>query len=190
MTVTPVSLLERLRQPHDPQAWNRFIELYTPLIWTWARQVGLQETDAADLVQDVFTLLLQKMPQFVYDRQGSFRAWLKTVTLNQWRASYRRARSRHEGAGAADATAPELVATNDLEVFWEAEYQRHVVSQALRVMQSDFAPKTWQACWEMVVDGQPAAQVAHKLGISVGTVYAAKCRVLARLRQELAGLMD
>jgi RNA polymerase sigma-70 factor (ECF subfamily) len=190
MTGTPVSLLERLRQPDDHAAWDRFVALYTPLIFAWARQVGLQESDAADLVQDVFTLLIQKMPHFVHDRQGSFRAWLKTVTLNHWRANCRRAANRMQGSGASTAPLPEPVATNELEAFWEAEYRQHLVGQALRIMKADFEPKTWQACWEMVVDDQPAALVAQKLGISVGTVYAAKCRVLARLRQELSGLVD
>jgi RNA polymerase sigma-70 factor (ECF subfamily) len=186
MTATPVSLLERLRRPNEPEAWGRFVALYTPLIFTWARRVGLQESDAADLVQDVFALLVQKMPHFVHDRQGSFRAWLKTVTLNQWRANCRRAATRREGPGPL----PDVAAPDELEAFWEAEYRQHVAAQALRVMRTDFEPQTWQACWEVVVDGQPAAQVARRLGVSVGTVYAAKCRVLARLREELAGLVD
>jgi RNA polymerase sigma-70 factor (ECF subfamily) len=185
MTKTPVSLLERLRQPNEQEAWSRFVELYTPVIYTWARQVGLQESDAADLVQDVFTMLLQKLPDFTYDHHGSFRAWLKTITLNKWRENRRRPLARREGGGPP----PELAA-QEAEAFWEAEYRQHVVSQALRVMQVDFEPNTWQACWEMVVNDQPAARVAEKLGVSVGTVYAAKCRVLARLRQELAGLVD
>ena len=88
-----------------------------------------------------------------------------------------------------DPTLNQLV-TQEVEAFWEVEYRQHLVGQALRIMRTDFDPKTWQACWETVVDEQPAAKVAQKLGISVGTVYAAKCRVLARLRQELAGLMD
>src|SRR5690349_13376275 len=50
---TPVSLLERLREPAQEQAWARFVELYTPLLFHWARHIGLQEADAADLVQDV-----------------------------------------------------------------------------------------------------------------------------------------
>jgi RNA polymerase sigma-70 factor (ECF subfamily) len=186
MTPTPVSLLERLRQPNEHEAWGRFVALYTPLVYTWARRVGLQESDAADLVQDVFAMLLEKMPHFVYDRQGSFRAWLKTVTLNQWRAGRRRAATRREEPGPA----PEVAVADGLEAFWETEYQQHLVGQALRVMRSDFQPQTWQACWELVVDGQPAARVAQRLGLSVGTVYAARCRVLARLRQELAGLVD
>ena len=97
----------------------------------------------------------------------------------------RRVSARREAIGP-----PPEVATDESEAFWETEYRQHVVSQALRVMQADFEPKTWQACWAMVVEGQSAVQVAQTLGLRVGTVYAAKCRVLARLRQELAGLVD
>src|SRR2546421_13117696 len=71
---TPASLLERLRQPAAPAAWNRFVELYTPVLYAWTRRLGLQPADAADLVQDVFTILVQKLPTFQYDKQKSFHA--------------------------------------------------------------------------------------------------------------------
>ena len=82
---TPASLLERLRQPDAPDAWERLVLLYSPLIYSWARQVGLQETEAADLVQDVFVTLIQTLPTFEYDRRKSFRRWLRTIALNKWR---------------------------------------------------------------------------------------------------------
>ncbi|MBY0526809.1 MAG: sigma-70 family RNA polymerase sigma factor [Gemmataceae bacterium] len=187
MTRTPVSLLDRLRQPVEQSqaAWSRFVDLYSPLLFSWGRQVGLADTDAVDLVQDVFAILVQKMPTFVYDRHGSFRAWLKTVTHNKWRENQRRAAAHRE----TDAPVPDLPAPNS-ESFWDGEYRQHVINQALRVMETDFEPKTWQACWQLVVEGRPAAEVAAELSLSVGTIYAAKCRVLARLRQELAGLLD
>src|SRR5438552_17277524 len=81
MYTTPVSLLERLHQPAADEAWQRFVKLYTPLLYHWACRVGLQGADAADLVQDVLTLLVQKLPEFKYDSQKSFRAWLRTVML-------------------------------------------------------------------------------------------------------------
>ena len=73
----------RLKSPDNGLAWSRFVELYTPLIYFWARKCGLQSPDAADLVQDVLTLLVDKLPEFQYDRSGSFRGWLRTVTLNK-----------------------------------------------------------------------------------------------------------
>src|SRR5438093_11617398 len=84
MNTTPVSLLERLHQPNEQQAWEQFVELYTPLLYHWARRTGAQPTDAADLVQELFLLLLRKLPEFTYDRQRSFRAWLRTVAHNHW----------------------------------------------------------------------------------------------------------
>lgn len=185
MTSTSVSLLERLRQPLDQAAWSRFVDLYSPVIYSWGRKAGLTDNDAADLVQDVLTILVQKMPSFVYDRQGCFRAWLKTVTLNKWQEGRRRKQVRRESS----EPVPDLPVAES-ETFWDGEYRQHVIGQALRVMQTDFAPSTWQACWQLVVEGVPAEQVAADLSVSVGTVYAHKCRVLARLRQELAGLLD
>jgi RNA polymerase sigma-70 factor (ECF subfamily) len=88
---TPASLLERLRQPAQEQAWARFVQLYTPLLFAWARRLGLRDADAADLVQDVLVLLVRKLPEYTYDRNRSFRAWLRTVTLNCWRNRGRRA---------------------------------------------------------------------------------------------------
>src|SRR5713101_367175 len=107
MTKTPSSLLERLRQPFEPEAWGRFVSLYTPLIYSWGRRVGLQEQDAADLVQEVFVTLLQVLPTFTYDRQQSFRRWLRTITLNKWRNTrkqWQQRMSRGQG-GAVDAVA-------------------------------------------------------------------------------------
>jgi RNA polymerase sigma factor (sigma-70 family) len=88
---TPVSLLARLRQPSAEQAWQRFVELYTPVLYACARSLDLCDADAADLVQDVFLLLVQKLPEFQYDPHKSFRAWLRTIMLNKWRDNLKRA---------------------------------------------------------------------------------------------------
>src|SRR5437588_12146897 len=103
MNTTSVSLLQRLRLPDSQAAWERFVDLYTPLIFLWAVRAGLPAQDAGDLVQDVFTTLLQKLPAFDFGRGESFRAWLKTITLNRWRDLRRRAALRtHAGAEALE----------------------------------------------------------------------------------------
>jgi RNA polymerase sigma-70 factor (ECF subfamily) len=183
---TPASLLERLRQPDSQQAWARFVELYTPLLYSWARRAGLQEPDAADLVQDVFTLLVRKLPEFRYDRDRSFRAWLRTVTLNKWREGRRRAAV----APAAGGVALDDVAAPADDSFEETEYRRHLVGRALELIRGDFQPATWKAWSEHGVAGRPAEAVARDLGLSVKAVYLAKARVLRRLRQELDGLLE
>lgn len=187
MDSTPLSLLKRLREPADQDAWTRFVRLYTPLLCYWARRAGLREPDAADLMQEVFTLLVDKLPAFRHDGTHSFRAWLRTVTLNKWRERGRRAALPVTGD---EATLAGLEVPDPLEAHWEADYRRHVVGQALRLMRAEFQPTTWRACWDHVVGDKSAAEVARDLWLTPGAVRAAKFRVLSRLRQELDGLLD
>lgn len=185
MYTTPPSLLERIRNPGEDQAWERFVALYTPFIFSLARKAGADREAASDLVQDVFLLLSQKMADFQYDAQRSFRAWLRTVVLNRLREIARR------------RTLPIVLVADhfdledaaNFESMEEAEYRRHLISRALEIMQREFAPTTWKACWEHLVSGRTAFDVGVELGISEGAVYVAKCRVLQRLREELKGLL-
>jgi RNA polymerase sigma-70 factor, ECF subfamily len=184
---TPATLLDRLRGAHNEAAWDWFVDLYTPLLFSWARRCGETEADAADLVQEVFVTLVQTLPTFEYDRTGNFRGWLRTLLTNKLRDRIRR-RVRLEKAleqRPVEVELPDIAA-----VFWEAEYQQELARQALRLMQTEFAPATWKACWDTVVEGRSADEVARELGISENAVYIAKCRVLRRLRQELTGLFE
>jgi RNA polymerase sigma-70 factor (ECF subfamily) len=187
MVTTPISLLDQMRRPDSRAAWEVFARLYTPLLFSWARRLGLQEQDAADLVQDVFALLVQKLPTFEYEPGKSFRAWLRTVTVNRWRDSRRHlAREREHG----EALLARQAAGGEEDVFAEREYRQRVVARALELMQTDFQPRTWKAFWEHGACGRPAAEVASELGLTVGAVYAARFRVMDRLRKELQGLLD
>ena len=189
MHTTPISLLVRLRSPLEQAAWAKFVELYTPLLFSCARRLGLQNQDAADLVQDVFTLLVRKLPEFDYRRDKSFRNWLWTVTLNKYRENCRAA--RFSPAFNSQASVANLIAGTDIpELLEEAEYRQYLVGRALQLMQADFQPLTWKACLEFVVSGKSVQEVAAELGITVKAVYMAKFRVLRRLRQELEGLLD
>jgi RNA polymerase sigma-70 factor (ECF subfamily) len=187
MNTTPVSLLVRLRQPDSGAAWQRLVELYTPLLFYWARRLGLQDADAADLVQEVFAQLLGQLGSFEPRPGKRFRGWLWTVTANKHRERARRRAARPETVSADldETPAPGGGDTTD-----DAEYQRYLVDRAMQLMQAEFEPATWRACWEFVVNGRPAAAVAAELGLSANAVYLAKSRVLRRLREELDGLLD
>jgi RNA polymerase sigma-70 factor (ECF subfamily) len=176
-----------LRGAHDEAAWSRFVDLYTPLLFSWARRCGESEPDAADLVQDVFVTLLQTLPSFGYDRTGSFRGWLRVLLLNKLRDRLRR-KARLDRV--LERRAVEVRLPDIAEVFWEAEYHKLLARLALRLMQSEFAAATWKACWETVVEGRATADVARELCITENAVYIARCRVLRRLRQELSGLVE
>jgi RNA polymerase sigma-70 factor (ECF subfamily) len=182
---TPAGLLERLRQPGSTDAWPRFVALYTPLLRCWARRLGVRNSDAEDLIQEVFTVVLQKLSTFRQHEEHTFRQWLRTVTRNKW-IDLRRCNKMPPQA--SESTLEEVPAR--AEDFWKVDYQRHLVKRALDLMRADFHATTWRACWEVVALHRPAAEVADELGITVGAVHAARSRVLARLREELDQLME
>jgi RNA polymerase sigma-70 factor, ECF subfamily len=186
LLTTSVSLLHRLRAGTDARDWERFVRLYAPLLFRWARRAGAQDADAADLVQDVLTVLFHKLPAFDYDGTRSFRAWLRTVLLNRWRDVCRR---RAAGPDRADDRALGAAPARDDDAE-EREDRQRLVARALELICGDFQPHVWRAFWEAFTSGRDAAAVAADLGVRVEVVYSAKCRVLRRLREELDGLID
>jgi len=176
-------LLERLRRCGSRADWERFVDLYSPLLGHWARRLSFRG-EAADLVQDVLILVMQKLPLYTGEGDRSFLGWMRAVMRNHWRDLARRAAAR---PCATDSAAVESVGhENDIDEFVETESRNLLVRRALQIMQSDFEPTTWRACWESVAADRPAADIAAELGISVDVVYAASYRVIRRLRAELA----
>lgn len=180
---TPLSLLKKLCQPAQrrdwQQAWMDFVELYTPVLLVWARRVAQNQTEADDVVQEVFTKLASNMS--AYDsKQGRFRNWLRVVTVNAWRELKRKD---------PRAASPLLVdaVPDSAEQFWEGEHRAYLARRALQLMQKDF-PDTWEACWEILVLAHPLVEVAKKHGKTESALRMAKCRILRRLKDELDGL--
>lgn len=186
MPTTPVSLLHRIQQSHAPADWVRFAKLYSPLILYWCSQFGLQEADAADLVQDVLTRVWRQIGSYHREEGKRFRGWLWTVTRNRWRE---RSRKRQIGVS-GDTEVEPSDPTDAVGQLVEDEYNAYLVNRALQLMRTEFEPTTWQACWEFTAEGKPAQQVAAGLGITPNAVYLAKARVLRRLREELKGLFE
>lgn len=181
---TPASLLDRLRTPGAASAWERFVELYTPLLFHWARRLGLQDSDAADLVQDVFLILWRTLPQFEYDAGRSFHAWLKTVFLNSYRSRPRQPLPLDVSAGRQEASA------RCDDALADAEETCYLVRQAFRLIEGEFSTLHQQAFRAYVLEERPPEDVARQLGLSLGTVYGIKSKILSRLQQELRHLLD
>lgn len=188
MDSTSVSLLQRLRKPNQGAAWQRFVDLYAPLIFHWSRSQGLTPTDASDLVQEVLSILVTKLPEFEYDPTQRFRGWLRTVTVNKVRDFQRRQTARPSVG--ADEALERIAVADGADLFEEAEYRSFLVKRAMELMQAEFQTQTWQACWKHVAEGHRAADVAEELGITANVVHIAKCRVMRRLREELDGLTE
>ncbi len=185
MHSTPPSLLERLRRPNPGPAWQTFVELYTPLLCEWTKRWGLQEADSADLVQDVVLLLYRKLPEFRYEANGSFRGWLRTVLLNKWREGLRRPNPVFGGEELECLAQPDDESERE-----ELQYRQQLLRVLLTKIQPEFSTSIWRAFQGYVLDGESVGAVAERCQLSVATVYAAKSKVLSRVRQELAGLLD
>jgi RNA polymerase sigma-70 factor (ECF subfamily) len=188
---TRVSLILRLRDPADAVAWHEFVDLYAPLVYKLACRKGLQDADARDLCQDVLLAVARAVHRWDPEpARGSFRGWLSRITRNLLvnfltRPAYPR------GSGASSLQ--ELLEAQPSEdpsatALFEAEYRRRVFRWAAEAIRGEFAPATWQAFWQTAVDGQAPREAASELGLSVGAVYIARSRILARLRQRVEQL--
>ena len=190
MNTTSESLLQRLGNTssiHRTDAWQTFSQLYTPLIFYWGRKIGLQSQDAADLVQDVMAIVFQKLPQFQYDSNKSFRGWLRKVTLNQYRQQCRR--RKLSTVEASESLLANCEGPGSAEQTWDQDYARSLFREAMQTLQGDFSKPVWDALQQMLILGQPVTDVASKNGISPTTLYSARDRLIKKLRVRLAGLL-
>lgn len=193
MSVTSATLLARLRDSHDQDAWNRLNDLYGPLIRSWAMRLGVRGSDADDLMQEVMTVVVRRFPEFVHpDRPGAFRGWLRAIAANCARDAWRAKRVAPKAPGGTDFgsyLARLEDPADDLSREWDREHDVYVTRRLLERIKVDFEAKTWELFQQFVLDGKPAEQVAAACGTSPNAVYIAKSRVLARLREEAGGLL-
>ena len=185
-TQTRPSLLVRVRDHDDSDAWRQFVEAYTPLIVCFAMKRGLQEADAADLAQEVMQKVAHGITRFEYDPQrGTFRSWLYRITRNALADHVESAQRQIQATG--DECNHELLkletGDDQLEQHWESEHAAHMMQWAMRKLKADFAPNTIAAFERSVLGEEKVADVAKDLGLSVGAVYIAKSRALVRLRE-------
>ena len=191
-SATSPSLIVRA-QALDDAAWDRLSRLYTPLVYAWARSQNLQENDAADVVQEVFQAVAKSISRFEMGQsKPPFRAWLWGITRNKIRDFYRKKADSPNASGGTEAQmqisdVPDSEPSDDTD-HMQLNNRESLAFRALELMKTDFRPNTWQAFWRVTIENESAADVAKDLGISVGSVYTAKSRVLTHLRNELTGL--
>ncbi|MCA9062518.1 MAG: sigma-70 family RNA polymerase sigma factor [Planctomycetaceae bacterium] len=190
---TSASLLERLCSSPDELDWKRLIEVYTPLVRSWIRRYSSSQRDADDVVQETLTVVIRKLPQFERQRTGSFRAWLRSITVNCLRDSWRASRFQARAPGGSDfhqvleqMSDPE----SELSQLWDREHDDHVLRTLLDQIRPSLNEETWQAFYRITVLNESPTDVARELNITVNAVYIAKSRVMGRLRTEARGLIE
>lgn len=194
MDETPHSLLDRLRQPAEgelalrEQDWARFDRLFAPILCGLADRLCPDDDDAGELVSELYIALREKIAGGKYDpTKGRFRDWLMTVAHNKWLDILRRRAVRERGRHDLDC---EPAVPDTVREFLDREYQANLYRRALEHIQVEFDAPTWQAFLSLVIDDRAPDEVAREFQLTVRAVYMIKFRVLARLRQEMRGLMD
>ncbi len=193
MTETPVSLLDRLADRNDAAAWQQFVALYTPFIRGWLlHQPGLRE-DVDDIVQEILAAVSRDLPGFRRQRPGSFRAWLRTITVNRVRAHRKSQRAdllAQPGRAPGDLLAELADPDSPLSRQWDRDHDTYVAHRLLERVAADFEPSTLEAFERVTLGGRRSAEVAAELSLSRNAVLLAKSRVLRRLRELGHGLID
>ncbi len=190
MTPTPTtraSLLFRLRDSQDHEAWVEFVEIYEPVIYRQLRKCGLQDADARELMQEFFIAVSRRIEHWELAKErGSFRGWLRRVTRNLVINWMRHGQRRLIAVGDPESQAllRDIAADDYPELIeFDTELRRSTFQRASESVRQEQSSKAWQAFWSTAVDGKTPAIVAQELGMSVGAVRVAKCRVLARLKE-------
>ena len=183
---TRQSLLLRLRQ-QSGDAWEDFLEIYENAIYQYCRRRGLQDADARDVTQDVLAAVDRKLAVWEHDpSKAPFRGWLFRVARNIAVDKYLEQSRRAVASGGSRVVQALAQVPEDREQesarFWY-EYRRELMHRAAAQIKPDIKATSWHAFWKTAVEGQKPEAVAQQLGVSVGSVYAAKFRVVSRIRQ-------
>ena len=190
---TSVSLLERLAGAPTDDDWRRLDDLYRPLLRAWVARAGVPASDVDDLVQDVLLVVCRKIGKFERRGKGAFRTWLRTILVNRMGDYFRRQKYLPTATGDSDflRQIDELESPDSaLSRLWDREHDEHVAAALIKRVQDNFTPVTLEAFRRHVTKAELAVEVAKALDLSLNSVLLAKSRVLKRLRQELAGLVD
>jgi RNA polymerase sigma factor (sigma-70 family) len=184
------SLIVKLRDPANSAEWSEFVAIYEPLVYRLARRKGLQDADAQDLCQEVFRAVARAVDRWD-PAKGSFRAWISQIARNLLINFL--TRGRHQARGSGATSMQELLEAQpavdpSATALFEAEYERRLFRWAADDIRSEFAVTTWQAFWLTAVEDRTTGDVAASLCMSVGAVYVARSRVLARLKRRIEQL--
>jgi RNA polymerase sigma-70 factor (ECF subfamily) len=189
---TSRSLLRRA-SANDPDAWQRLVSLYSPLVIHWCRQRGVPQDDLPDLVQDVFAAVASGLAAFQHNRPGgTFRGWLRGIAQHKLGDHFRRGRACAEGGSEALNRLREVPVEDDVPDLSDADNDAEVAAlyrRAVEQVRIQFEERTWQAFWKVAMEDRSPSDVASELGISSNNVRQAKSRVLRRLKEELGELI-
>jgi RNA polymerase sigma-70 factor (ECF subfamily) len=187
---TSTSLLRRA-VAREPDAWERIVTLYSPLVRHWCRQAGIPEHDIQDVSQDVFAAVSASLARFEAGRPGTtFRAWMRGIARHKLQHYFQDRGQPAAGGTDAQKRLQEVPTPPDeLELSEAPADVAGVFQRAVSLVRNQFEERTWRAFWRVVVEDHTPTDVAAELGITANAVHQAKSRVLRRLQEEMGELI-
>ncbi|MEM6690386.1 MAG: sigma-70 family RNA polymerase sigma factor [Planctomycetota bacterium] len=186
---TRPSLLVRLQNHQDKVAWDEFVEVYQPVLVRVAQSKGLQDADAQDLAQHVLISVSKAIHRFDPDRPGArFRTWLRRIADNAIINAVTR-RPADLGVG-GELYSTSTIACDANSKLIRTEFRREIFRMAANSIRHDFSDAIWSAFWQTSVENRSVEEVALEMKKSVGSVYAARSRVMRRLRCRVQELLE
>ena len=189
---TRFSLIEKIKDPGDAEAWSEFTAIYYPLVFEICRKKGLQHADATDITQEVLSRVADAVEKYDSDRPGAtFRGWLYRITRNLTVDFFRR-RAKDPLANAALTSdwneIREPSSAEDREFLFE--FRKHMFAVVAKTVQANVSPKAWAVFWKTEIEGVDVQAAAEELQMSHGALYVAKSRVIAKLKEEVQKRMN
>lgn len=188
---THESLLLQVRSPENCEAWNQFALIYQPVIYRLARRRGLQDADAQDLAQQVLIAVASAIGNWEKANQSvRFRHWLRRVARNAIiNALSRQPHDRAAGGSSVQELLMEQPhADSESNSQIELEYRREIYLRAARTVRGDIEPDTWRAFEITVIENRSIDDAAVELNKPIGTIYAARSRIMRRFREAVKEL--
>ena len=191
---TSISLLGRIADQGDNSAWTRLLEIYRPFIRQRVAAYPDLRDQIEDITQEVLMVLMRELPTFQRQRLGSFRSFLRTITLNQLRSAARKTRRQPRALGDQHDLAEQIEELADpasiAATEWDKAHDKAVLRKIIDCIKGDFEEKTWKAFQHYGLEKRPLSEVASELEMTTNAVMLAKSRILRRLREEADGLVD
>ena len=198
---TRKSLLAKVRAG-DEVSWAEFYVAYKPLILLCGQDCLLTPDENDELVQQVMSEIFRKdivgkydpdhIPDdvmFHYDpTRGRFRHYLRGIIRNQALKIIQKRKSFVE-LDNPEQQHPEASVDvwNDL---WDEEWKRHVLAMALTELKGHVQPETYMAFEMYAIQERPVQEVAGFLNLSIASIYTAKSRCVAALKEIISKLED
>ena len=190
---TRISLIARMRDMNDEEAWEEFVEVYQPLVQRFIQRHGLQYADAAEVTQEVLSRVAKSIESWEESHERStFRGWLYRITRNLTIDFLRKRKVEGERLGKGDAGLSQVASSEDASKSQEfqAEYEKQIFYWAAERLKPSFKPENWQAFWLSTVEGHSIDEVSKQLKMDCGKIYVARSRIMSRLSRLVQKRLD